>query len=138
MKKETLRTVFVSMCVTLLMLAASAAFAAERINLQALMAKRVPVLLEFGRGWCKPCKYMKPILDDMERAYAGSAIVKTVDMDANADLVRSFGIRVMPTQIFLMSDGKEFMRNEGTLEREQIMQVFSKMGLAPPRLGAVR
>lgn len=138
MKKETPRKVFVSMCVTLLMLVGSTAFAAERINLQALMAKRVPVLLEFGRGWCKPCKYMKPILDDMERAYAGSAIVKTVDMDANADLVRSFGIRVMPTQIFLMSDGREFMRNEGTLEREQIMQVFSKMGLAPPRLGAVR
>ena len=102
------------------------------------MAKRVPVLLEFGRGWCKPCKYMKPILDDMERAYAGRAIVKAVDMDANADLVRSFGIRVMPTQIFLMSDGREFMRNEGTLEREQIMQIFSKMGLAPPRLGAAR
>lgn len=138
MKKQTLRTVFVSMCVTLLVLVGSTAFANERINLQALMAKRVPVLLEFGRGWCKPCKYMKPILDDMERAYAGRAIVKAVDMDANADLVRSFGIRVMPTQIFLMSDGREFMRNEGTLEREQIMQIFSKMGLAPPRLGAAR
>jgi thioredoxin 1 len=72
---------------------------------------------------------MKPILDDMSTAYAGKAIVMTVDMDANKDLVRNFKVRMMPTQVFLMPDGKEFFRNEGTLEREQIAQVFAKMGL---------
>jgi thioredoxin 1 len=100
-----------------------------KINLQALMAKQVPILLEFGRGWCKPCKYMKPILEDMAKTYAGKAIVTTVDMDANKDLVQAFKIRLMPTQVFLTPDGKEFFRNEGTLEREQIAQVFAKMGL---------
>jgi thioredoxin 1 len=104
--------------------------AEPKINLQALMAQRVPVLLEFGRGWCIPCKYMKPILEDMAKAYAGKAIVMTVDMDANKDLVRNFKIRMMPTQVFLTPDGKEFMRNEGTLEREQIAQVFGKMGVS--------
>jgi thioredoxin len=107
-----------------------------KINLQALMAKRVPILLEFGRGWCIPCKYMKPILIDMSKTYAGKAIVMTVDMDANKDLVRSFRIRMMPTQVFLSPDGKEFFRNEGTLERERIMQVFSKMGIQGPTQGA--
>jgi thioredoxin len=115
-------------------------YAAEpKINLQALMAKRVPILLEFGRGWCIPCKYMKPILADMSKAYTGKAIVMTVDMDANKDLVRNFRIRMMPTQVFLTPDGKEFRRNEGTLEREQIAQVFSQMGLpAPGQQGAAR
>ncbi len=108
-------------------------FAEGRINLQALLGKRVPILLEFGRGWCIPCKYMKPILADMGRAYGPTAIVTTVDMDANADMVRNFRIRMMPTQVFLTPDGKEFFRNEGTMERDQIMQVFAKMGLAPPR-----
>lgn len=111
----------------------SQGYAADpKINLQTLMAKRVPVLLEFGRGWCIPCKYMKPILDDTSKAYAGKAIVMTVDMDANKDLVRDFRVRMMPTQVFLMPDGKEFFRNEGTLEREQIAQVFAKMGLGQP------
>jgi thioredoxin 1 len=100
-----------------------------KINLQALLGKKVPILLEFGRGWCIPCKYMKPILDDMSSAYAGKALVMTVDMDANKDLVRDFRIRMMPTQVFLTPDGKEFFRNEGTLEREGIMQVFLKMGV---------
>lgn len=106
--------------------------AEPKINLQALLAQRVPILLEFGRGWCIPCKYMKPILDDMSRAYSKRATVMTVDMDANRDLVRDFRIRIMPTQVFLTPDGKEFFRNEGTLEREQIAHVFSKMGVAPP------
>ncbi len=107
------------------------------INMKALMAKRVPVLLEFGRGWCIPCKYMKPILDDMAQAYVGKAIVTTVDMDANKDIVRDFRIRMMPTQVFLTPEGKEFFRNEGVLEREKIMQVFAKMGVPGPSQGAV-
>ncbi|MGC8658440.1 MAG: thioredoxin family protein [Desulfomonilaceae bacterium] len=111
----------------------------KQINLQALFAKRVPIMLEFGRGWCIPCKYMKPILQDMAKAYAGKAIVTTVDMDANKALVRDFKIRMMPTQVFLTPDGKEFFRNEGTLERENIIQVFSRMGLpAPAMQGAAR
>lgn len=103
--------------------------AEPKIDLRALASKRVPILLEFGRGWCIPCKYMKPILDDMARTYAGRAIVTTVDMDTNKDLVRDFRVRMMPTQVFLTPDGKEFFRNEGTLEREQIAQVFTKMGV---------
>jgi len=115
----------------------SSTFAAEpKINMQALLNQRVPILLEFGRGWCIPCKYMKPILEDTSKAFSGRAIVTTVDMDANKDLVRNFNIRMMPTQVFLTPDGKEFYRNEGTLEREQIAQVFAKMGVAGPPQGA--
>lgn len=116
--------------------ALTASAAEPKINLQALAAKRMPILLEFGRGWCIPCKYMKPILDDMGRTYNGKALVMTVDMDVNKDLVRDFRIRMMPTQVFLTPDGKEFFRNEGTLERDHIMQVFSKMGLPSPPTGA--
>ena len=103
-----------------------------KINLPALLSKKAPILLEFGRGWCKPCKYMKPILDDMSAVYAGKAIVMTVDMDVNKDMVRDFKIRMMPTQVFLMPDGREFRRNEGTLEREGIMQIFAQMGVPVP------
>jgi len=116
----------------------STGYAAEpRINLQELAAKRVPILLEFGRGWCIPCKYMKPILEDVAKLYAGKAIVTTVDMDANKALVKDFRIRMMPTQVFLTPEGKEFFRNEGTLERDQIAQVFAKMGVPNPTQGAV-
>jgi thioredoxin 1 len=135
------RTFFMVVCTLVLCVSGllpQLAAAEGKINLQALMAKRVPILLEFGRGWCKPCKYMKPILEDVSKAYTGKAIVTTVDMDANKDLVQQFKIRMMPTQVFLLPDGKEFFRNEGTLERDQIAQVFAKMGLGQPGVqGAV-
>ncbi len=120
----------------LLTLFSTSASAQSKIDLQGLLAKRLPVLLEFGRGWCIPCKYMKPILEDMSTAYQGKAIVMTVDMDANKDLVRDFRVRMMPTQVFLGPDGKEFFRNEGTLERNQIAFVFAKMGLPEINPGA--
>ena len=118
-------------CMTAALLISTISYAQSKIDLKALSSKRVPILLEFGRGWCIPCKYMKPILEDVAKAYSGKAVVTTVDMDANKDLVRDFKIRLMPTQVFLMPDGREFFRNEGTLEREQIAQVFAKMGVAP-------
>jgi len=110
----------------------------QRIDLQSMMAKRVPILLEFGKGWCRPCKYMKPILEDMAKEYGEKSIVAAVDMDANADLVRSFRVRVMPTQIFLWPDGREFFRNEGVLERENIRTIFSKMGAEVAKAGQIQ
>jgi thioredoxin 1 len=101
------------------------------IDLQDLLSKQKPILLEFGKGWCRPCKYMKPILEETARAFDGKAVVATVDMDANSDLVRQFSIRVMPTQIFLRPNGTEFFRNEGVLQPEHIAQIFNKMGPAP-------
>ncbi|MFA6224041.1 MAG: thioredoxin family protein [Desulfomonilaceae bacterium] len=132
-------TIIITLLVGLFGLLSHANAQDPKINLQALLSKKVPILLEFGRGWCIPCKYMKPILEDMGKVYSGKAIVTTVDMDANKNLVRDFRIRMMPTQVFLTPDGKEFFRNEGTLERENIAQVFTKMGLAAPALqGAAR
>lgn len=126
------RKYIVSLLFLVLLAAAIApvSYAAEaKINLRAVLSKGMPVLFEFGRGWCIPCKYMKPILKDMAKTYAGKAIVMPVDMDANRTLVRDFRIRMMPTQVFLLPNGKEFFRNEGTLEREQIVQLFAKMGV---------
>ena len=127
--KKSYVIIMVGLVTALLTIGSTSASAEPKIDLKALSAKQVPILLEFGRGWCIPCKYMKPILEDMGAAYQGKAIVMTVDMDANKDLVRDFRIRMMPTQVFLSPDGKEFFRHEGTLERNQIAYVFSKMGL---------
>lgn len=104
----------------------------KKVDLDKLLQEKVPLLLEFGRGWCKPCKYMKPILKDIAKAYGPRVIVCTVDMGVNRDLNQAFKIKMMPTQVFILPDGREFHRNIGTLERDQIVQIFTKMGLPPP------
>ncbi len=110
----------------------------QRIDLNSMIAKRVPILLEFGKGWCQPCKQMKPILEDTAKLYGEKVIVAAVDMDANIELVRSFRVRLMPTQVFLRPDGKEFFRNEGVLEREHIRRIFSRMGVEAAEAGQIQ
>lgn len=131
MKKVSM-IIYVSMFLALLIAPGTLNASEPKISLPALLTKKIPILLEFGRGWCIPCKYMKPILDDMSTAYAGKAIIMTVDMDVNKDLVRDFRIRMMPTQVFLAPDGKEFFRNEGVFERDSIIKVFTQMGVGAP------
>lgn len=105
--------------------------AEPKINLQALLAKKVPLLLEFGSNCCPSCQYSKPILDDFAKVYGGKAVVTGVDVAVNKDLARDFKIRLTPTQVFLTPDGKEFYRKEGNLQQEEIIQIFNKMGVAP-------
>ena len=112
--------------------------AEPKIDLQALLAKRVPVLVEFGSNCCSPCNYSKQLLDDLAMSYGGRALVVGADVAVNKDLARQFKIRLTPTQVFLSADGKEFFRKEGNLQREQIIEVFSKMGLAPPAAATSR
>ncbi len=112
--------------------------AEPKIDLQALLAKKVPVLVEFGSNCCSPCNYSKQLLDDLAAAYGGRALVVGADVAVNKDLAREFKIRLTPTQVFLSADGKECLRKEGNLQREQIIEVFSKMGLAPPTAATSR
>jgi len=108
--------------------------AEPKIDLRALVAKRVPILLEFGSNCCPSCQYSKQIHEDLTNVYGGKAVLTGVDVVVNKDLAREFKIRLTPTQVFLTPDGKEFFRKEGPLERDQIIQVFSKMGLQAPKV----
>ncbi len=112
--------------------------AEPRVNLPALLAKKVPILLEFGANCCSSCNYSKQVLDNIAAAYGGKALAVGVDVAVNKDLARDFKIRLTPTQVFITPKGKEFFRKEGNLQQDQIIQVFSRMGIAPPALSGPR
>ncbi len=108
--------------------------AEPKVDLRALLARKVPILLEFGSNCCSPCNYSKETLDKLAAAYQDRAVVTGVDVTVNKNMARDFRIRLTPTQVFLTSDGKEFFRKEGNLRQDEIIQVFSKMGLQPPNV----
>jgi len=101
----------------------------QRIDMRSLFAHNVPLMLQFGKSWCPTCKSTKPILDRTARLYAGKALVVPVDVEVNMELVRNFRVRLIPTQIFIMPDGREFFRHEGIIQAPLIADVFSKMGV---------
>ncbi len=98
-------------------------------SLKQAISNGKPTLAEFGRGICIPCKEMKPILEELSVEYKGELNVVIVEVDDNIDLARQFGIMMIPTQIFLDSEGKEVFRHVGFYSKEEILAQLKKMGV---------
>lgn len=71
-------------------------------------------------------------MKQVEKEYEGKAIVKVVAVDEseeNYNLAIKYSIRVVPTLIFLNSDGSEYKRVEGYTSNKDIEEIFSNMGV---------
>jgi thioredoxin 1 len=88
-----------------------------------------PVMADFGRGSCIPCKMMAPILEDLRVTYAGRAEVLFIQVDDYPALTRRCGIRAIPTQVFYDPRGKEVSRHEGFMPREDIVAKLTALGV---------
>jgi len=77
-------------------------------------------LVELGSLSCKPCQMMMPIIDDLERAYSGRAVVRFINVHEVEGAARTFGIMAIPTQILYDRDRKELFRHTGFIEKEYL------------------
>ena len=91
--------------------------------------KGMVTLVDLGAKKCIPCKMMAPILEKLEKVYAGKAAVIFFDVWEDQAPARRFGIRTIPTQIFFDKDGKEVYRHEGFLSEEEIVRRLKDMGV---------
>jgi len=108
----------------------SEARAAESFQIKGIEnPKNLPLLLDFGRGLCIPCKMMKPILEEVARDYEGKLLVRILEIDQHRDLVKQFRIHLIPTQIFIDSKGKVFHRHEGFMDKASVVVVLNQMGV---------
>lgn len=60
-----------------------------------------PVMIDFWAEWCGPCRMVDPIVKEMAAEYEGRALIGKVNVDTNPDISMRFGIRNIPTIIFL-------------------------------------
>ena len=95
--------------------------------------RKLPRLLDLGGETCVVCQQMAPILDDVKREQAGRIDVEFVDVWKDQAMGEKYGIKLIPTQIFFDSEGKEFFRHEGFFPKEEILKVFRKHGIEPAK-----
>ncbi len=80
----------------------------------------LPAVLDFGATWCGPCQVIKPYIEKMSETYAGRAVIGKIDIDEAGDLAMKFGIRNVPTVIFL-KDGKVVDKTVGAVPESQLI-----------------
>ena len=86
-------------------------------------------MVDLGAKKCVPCKMMAPILEALEKEYKDRAAVVFIDVWENPEAAQKFGIRVIPTQIFYDTGGKEILRHEGFMKKEAIIAELTKLGV---------
>ena len=62
-----------------------------------VLASDLPVLVDFWAEWCAPCHRLAPVLDDLSAEYEGRARIVKMDVDANPDTARDYGVMARPT-----------------------------------------
>jgi thioredoxin 1 len=109
---------------------APAAPAAVTTNAAAPAATNaLPRLVDLGAGKCIPCKLMAPILQDLKSNYVGRLEVQFIDVWKDPEAGKPYAIKMIPTQIFYGTDGKEKFRHEGFFSKEEILAKWRELGV---------
>ena len=65
-----------------------------------------PAIVDFYATWCGPCKMIAPLLEEMAKEYDGQIVIYKVDTDKEPELSAAFGIRSIPTLLFIPAEGE--------------------------------
>ena len=87
--------------------------------------------IELGSKKCIPCKMMQPVMDSIEKSYAGKVKVVFYDVwtEEGRPYGQKYGIQAIPTQVFLDENGEEFYRHTGFLAENLIVDLLEKQGV---------
>ena len=84
-----------------------------------------PAIIDFYADWCRPCRLVAPIMDELANEYKDQIYVYKVDTEKQRELSRIFGIRSIPAVLFVPMNGKPQM-STGALPKESYKQVIDE------------
>lgn len=88
----------------------------------------LPSVIDFYADWCKPCKMVAPIMDDLADYYDGRVNIYKVDTDKERELSSVFGIRSIPSILFIPVNGKPRMQ-AGAMSKEAYIEIIDDIVL---------
>lgn len=95
-------------------------FQSEALN------SNLPVVVDFWAAWCGPCRMIAPIIEELTVEYEGKVKVGKLDVDENQQTAIKYGVRSIPTVLFL-KDGKVVDKIIGAQQKKNFIEKIRKM-----------
>ena len=83
----------------------------------------IPCVIDFYADWCGPCKRVAPIMDDLAEKYDGKVKIYKINTDKERQLSSAFGIKSIPSVLFVPMQGKPMMQ-AGALPKDQYIKII--------------
>ena len=82
-----------------------------------------PCIIDFYADWCGPCKIVAPVLEGLAEDFKGKIDVFKVNTEEEQELASAFGIKSIPSFLFVPADGQPQMAM-GALPKETFIKAF--------------
>ncbi|MDR0790872.1 MAG: thioredoxin [Bacteroidales bacterium] len=90
-----------------------------------VVAQSKLVVLDFWAQWCGPCRQIAPIIEELATEYEGKVTIGKVDVDDNNEITGRFGVRNIPTVIFIV-DGQIVDKLVGVQPKKTFVETIEK------------
>lgn len=84
------------------------------------------VVLDFWAVWCGPCRMLGPIVNEIGEEYKDTVVVGKLDVDNNPGVASKYGIRNIPTILFI-KNGEVVDKNVGMAPKQVLINKIESL-----------
>lgn len=95
-------------------------------NWKEITSKNSFVVIDFGAEWCGPCRMIAPIVEEIAEEYNSKALIGKVDIDNNPEITMHFGIKNIPTLLFI-KNGELVDKHVGAIRKPDLIKKIDNL-----------
>lgn len=95
-------------------------------NFESFKNGNLPLVVDFWATWCGPCKAIAPIVGELAEEYDGKIIVGKCDVEEADEIAMQFGIRNIPTILFI-KNGQVVDKFVGATTKAKLQEKFEAL-----------
>ena len=95
-------------------------------NFESILAENKPLVLDFWASWCGPCNKIGPDIEALADEYKDQVNVGKCDVDENDELTGKFGVRNIPTVLFI-KNGEVVDKQVGAASKAQLEEKLKNL-----------